>query len=174
MTKSRKLLLTVVLGLMIVILLGPRAVTAQATRSEYTGTETPTGVTNGGDWRYLPNGGVHFRGQVTTAVDVASDPRASGNTTLVSNGNLGPSLTGPIWGNIVLAVPDSEGCEGGGVWQGTWAGKMSLSQGYVYWYGVMHGVSGCVEGLKVRFESDMCVPQADCSYSGRLLDPHGE
>lgn len=175
MIKSRKLLLTVVLGLMIVFLLEPRAVTAQATRSDFTATEYPTGLTYPGDWKLLPNGGQHFRGQVIPTKEVASDPRVSGTGTLVANGNLDPTGTGPIWGTITMAVPDGPSCEGGGVWKARWTGKMSFSEGYVYWSGVMHGISGCVEGLKVKFESDKCVPQASsCSYSGTLLDPHGE
>ena len=83
-----------------------------------------------------------------------------------------PSLTDPIWGTIIIEVPEDV-CPDGGVWYGTWAGKMSLSQGYVCWYGVMNGVSGCVEGLKVRFGSELCYPVPPCLYTGMLVDPHG-
>lgn len=172
--KSKRMVLMLVLGLVLVVLLGPHSVTAQAIQSEYTATEFPTGQTYPGDWVSLPNGAQHFRGQVNTAFEQASDPLVSGNSTLVVNGNLDPTYTGPIWGTIDIEVPDNASCQGGGVWQGTWAGKMSMSQGYVYWFGVMKGVSGCVEGMMVRFESGLCEPQMPCAYSGTLLDPHGE
>jgi len=161
---------TVVLGLVIVILLGPHSVGAQTIKSDYTATEIPTGIIDAGEWVFLPNGGIHFRGQVIQTSEVASDARASGTGTLVSNGNLDSTGTGPIWGTILIEVPDCQG----GVWQGTWAGKMSMSQGYVYWSGVMQGVSGCVEGMMVKFDSELCAPQAPCNYGGTLLDPHGE
>ena len=163
-----------VLGLMVFASLASDAVKAEAKQSEYTGTETVDEIQNEGVWEPLPNGGMHFRGQEVTTIEVANDPRASGSGTLVSNGNLDPTGTGPIWGTIALTVPASEDCEGGGEWQGTWAGKMSIGEGYVYWFGVMQGVSGCVEGMMVRFESELCTPQAPCAYSGTLVDPQGE
>ena len=172
--KSKRVLLLVVIVLMIIITLGPHPVSAQAIRTVYTATEIPTGLTYPGDWKLLPNGGQHFRGQVIPTIELATDPRASGIGTLVANGNLDPTGTGPIWGTMTNVVPDSASCEGGGVWYGTWAGKMSFSQGYVYWFGVMQGVSGCVEGMMVRFESDMCVPQMPCAYTGTLVNPYGE
>ena len=172
--KIKRVLVAIVLGLIIVTMLGPKPVKAQAIITEYTATEFPTGLIYPGDWKPLPNGGQHFRGQVVSTFEAATDPRASGTGTLVANGNLNASLTGPIWGTIVIQVPDSEACHGGGVWQGTWAGKMSLSQFYVYWSGDMQGVSGCVEGMTVRFESDMCFPQSPCAYTGTLVNPYGE
>ncbi|MGC9335363.1 MAG: hypothetical protein ACP5JJ_14515 [Anaerolineae bacterium] len=170
--KRKSLLAWVVLALLIVTVLGPQPATARAVRTEFTGTETPIQLIDPGDSHVLPNGGVHIRGKVFQAAEVATDPRVSGTSMVVSNGNLDPSGTGPIWGTFVIEVPSSQDCQGGGRWEGTWAGQVSYSEYYCYWHVVTHGVSGCVEGLQASYYAD-CLSGIS-TYSGTILDPHGE
>lgn len=171
--KNKRVLVSAVLGLVIVALLGPQSSTAKAIMSEYTGIETVIGTIYPGDMQVLPTGRVLIRNKNIRAVEAADDPRVSGASTLVINDKHDESNTGPIWGTIEIAVPDSEECQGGGVWQGRWVGKLCISESYVYWHGVMKGVSGCVEGLSARFESDVCIPNEPCSYSGTILEAKG-
>jgi len=146
--------------------------------SEYTGTETVDDIPKEGVWETMPNGGKDFRGRIVTAAEyVEACPRLSGSSTLVMHGKLDPSLTGLIWGTFELVVPDSGDCQGGGVWQGTWAGKVSFSESYVFWHAVTQGVSGCVEGLMAKYDSEVYnpnTPDVPAPYSVTLLDPHDE
>jgi hypothetical protein len=168
--KTKSLFVWVVLAVLFFTMLGPQSGTAQAVRTEFTGTETPIQLIDPGDLRELPNGGVHIRGKVFEAEEIATDPRVSGISTVVSNGNLDPSGTGPIWGTFVIEVPPSEDCQGGGRWEATWAGAVSYSEYYCYWHVVTHGVSGCVEGLQASYEGECMLG----TYSGTIVDPHGE
>lgn len=168
--KSKRVFVSIGLLLIIVTLLGPQSVTAKAIRNEFTGTEIMGDGIDPGTTVFLPNGGMHIRGQIFEAFENADDPRVTGTATTVMNANLDPSLTGPFWGTYVLEVEPSADCPGGGSWHGAYAGKVSYSQFYAYYHAVLHGVSGCVEGMKVSI-------YADCyagTFSGTILDPHGE
>lgn len=171
--KYKRMLVLIFLILMMVNLRSPQNAKAKPIWTDYTAIETVTEVIYPGDSHNLSNGGVLLRGKNVQAVEAADDPRVSGISTLIMNANLDPSLTGPIWGNIIIEIPESEDCQGGGVWEGRWEGELSYSQSYVSWYGVMHGVSGCVEGVVVRFESDICIPDQPCSYHGTILESTG-
>ena len=170
MMKSKRVLVSVFLLLIIVTMLGPQSATAKAIRTKFTGTETMGDVIDPGTWLILPNGGRHLRGYVAEAAENSTDPRLTGTATVVMNANLDPSLTGPFWGTFVLNVEPFQGCTEGGSWQGAYAGKISYSQFYAYYHTVIQGVSGCVEGMKVRFDADCFAG----TYSGTILDPHGE
>ena len=163
----RRLLVWAVLILLFAVMTAPQTATARSDRTKFTGNEG-CDIQDPGDWQWLPNGGVHVRGQVGACVEETTDPRASGNSTVVANSNWAPDFTGPIWGTVVIQVPDSPDCEGGGVWKGTWNGMMT-SEG-CDWHGEAHGVSGCVEGLKASYHAD-CLAG---SYTGTILDPNGE
>ena len=168
--KNKKVLVSIILLLIIVILLGPQSVTANAIKTPFTGTETPCGTLDPGTWVDLPNGGRHLRGMISTSTMDSTDDRMSGTATVLMNANLDPSGTGPFWGSFVLEVETSEGCPGGGSWQGTYAGKISYTQFYAYYHAVIQGVSGCVEGMKASIDADVLLG----SYEGTILDPHGE
>ena len=168
--KNKKVLVSIILFLIIVILLGPQSVTANAIKTPFTGTETPCAYLDPGTWVDLPNGGRHLRGMISTSTMDSTDDRMSGTALIVMNANLDPSGTGPFWGNFTLTVNPSDGCPGGGSWQGAYAGKISYSQFYAYYHAVIQGVSGCVEGMKASIDADVLLG----TYGGTILDPHGE
>jgi len=146
--------------------------------SEYSGTETVSHIPNEGIWETMPNGAKDFRGRVVVAAEnVEGYPRLSGTSTLVMHGKLDPSLTGLIWGTFELVVPDSADCQGGGIWQGTWAGKVSFTESYVYWHAVTQGVSGCVEGLTAKYDSQVYnpnTPEIPAPYMVAIFDHHDD
>jgi len=168
--KSKRILVSIVLLLTFVTLLGPQSVTANAIQTPFTGTEIMGDVIDPGTTVFLPDGGMHIRGQIFEALENSTDPRVTGTATTIMNANLDPSLTGPFWGTYVLEVEPSTVCPGGGSWQGAYAGKVSYTQYYAYYHAVLQGVSGCVEGMKARINADCFVG----TYSGTILDPHGE
>lgn len=168
--KTKRVLVLVFLVLLIVTMLGPQSVKATAIRTEFTGNEIFGEEIDPGTWDYLPNGGMHLRGQIAVSAMNSTDPRVSGTATVVMNANLDPSLTGPFWGSFVLTVEPFPGCSEGGSWQGTYAGKVSYTQFYAYYHAVIQGMSGCVEGMKASIDADCFA----ATYKGTILDPHGE
>ena len=161
--KRKRLLMWVVLTILIAIMSAPQKATARTDRTDFTGNERCE-VQYPGNWHMLPNGGIQVRGQVGACVEETTDPRVSGNSTVVANSNWAPDMTGPVWGTVVIEVPSSTVCEGGGVWRGTWAGMMTSES--CYWHTETHGVSGCVEGLQASYLADCLVG----SYTGTILD----
>jgi len=168
--KNKRVLVLVFLALLVVTMMGPRSVTAEAIQKEFTGTEIFVEEIDPGIWDYLPNGGSHLRGQIAESAMNSTDSRVSGTATVIMNANLDANLTGPFWGSFVLTVEPFPGCSEGGSWEGTFAGKISYTQFYAYYHAVIQGVSGCVEGMKASIDEDCFAG----TYSGTLLDPHGE
>lgn len=168
--KNKKVLVSIILFLIIVILLGPQSVTANAIKTPFTGTETPCGTLDPGTWVDLPNGGRHLRGMISTSTMDSTDDRMSGTALIYMNANLDPSGTGPFWGNFTITVQPSTVCPDGGSWEGAYAGRISYSEIYGYYHAVIQGVSGCVEGMKASIDADVLLG----TYGGTILDPHGE
>ena len=128
-----------------VMALFPLSVKAKATKTYFTGTETPLKTIDPGtNWT---SGGkiYHVRGDISVYRDNCTDPRFTGNVTAVANWNLDETTgRGSVWGTQ-FSVPD----EDGGFWEGTWNGKM-YADGSMSIRGVCHGI-GLFEGLKYRY-----------------------
>ncbi len=157
METRRKAVRIAVIAL-VALLLSAAAVQAEAIMTTFTGTEGPCAPIEEGDTFVLPSGNVHLRGMAILCRDQMSDPRVTGNNTIVINGNLDPAGTGPVWGTWELQV------DGGGAWAGTWAGTKTETGFLIHAQG---DGSGIYEGLLYSVEgqaSDM---------RGRILDPHG-
>lgn len=163
----------VVLGLLVVLTMAPGSVMARASRVEFSGAEVPVELVDEGIWMLLPSGNVHVRGMTTVYKEVATDPRMSGLNTAVMNANWGPDFTGPMWGTSESVLADSADCAGGGVWRGRWTGKMNPDGSYSY-RSVGRGVSGCVKGLHFSLVAENAGDGGPTTYSGEILDPHGE
>jgi len=177
---SMKRLLVCVGSLVLVALIAlPGSAAARASRIAFEGNDVPTGPPiDWGDWNTLPSGNVHVRGMTsvyTTTMyqEPPSDWRVSGLNTVVMNANWGPDYAGPMWGTSENVLFDSEFCPGGGVWQGTWRGVQSADSSYTY-LAVAKGVSGCVEGMHLSLTAFNPGNNALTTYSGEILDPHGE
>jgi hypothetical protein len=127
-----------------VMALFPLSVKAKATKTYFTGTETPVQtIDSGTEW--MSGKIYHLRGDVSVYRDECTDPRFTGNVTAVANLNLDVTKgRGSIWGTSIT-VSDVEG----GFWEGTFAGKM-YADGSMSIRGVCHGI-GLFEGLKAKF-----------------------
>jgi hypothetical protein len=171
--KRKSLLGWIILVLLVTLTMAPGSAAARAVRVEFTGTEGPGNVVYGGIWTFLPSGNVHVRGMTTEYQELATDPRMSGLNTAVMNANWGPDFAGPMWGTNESVIPDGADCPGGGVWQGTWTGKAYADGSYSY-RAVGRGIAGCVAGLKFSLAAANPGDGSETTYSGVILDPHGE
>ena len=171
--KGKRLLVGLVLVLLAALVTVPGTAAAGASRVAFTGTEVPVAPVAEGVWIFLPSGNVHVRGMATQYLELATDPRMSGLNTSVMNANWGPDFAGPMWGTFESVLGDSTDCPGGGVWQGTWTGMMNVDGSYSY-SSVGRGVSGCVAGLHVSLTAFNPGTGQLTTYSGEILDPHGE
>jgi hypothetical protein len=161
----------------------------QAVVTEYTTTEIELGLLQPGTvecpggqptglWPIGPpcsaGSRFHIRGAVFAYIVNASDPRVSGKRFVVVNGNFdgwtifGPG-SGPMWGTTRLEVA------GGGVWEGTWTGKRTVTGDnfFVSIRGEAHGTGGSVEGLKLDSKSAFGLTSPPVS-TGRIIQPAGK
>ena len=172
--KRKSLLVWAVLILLVSLAMAPGSAAARAIRVGFTGMEVPLGPPlEPGVWVVLRNGNVHVRGMVSQSQEYASDPLMSGVITVVMNANWGPDYAGPMWGTNESVLGDSAGCPGGGLWKGTWTGTMNSDESYSY-RGVGQGISGCVEGLHYSLIAVNPGTGEATTYTGEILDPHGE
>ncbi|HVF24387.1 MAG TPA: hypothetical protein VNA23_00775 [Anaerolineales bacterium] len=165
--KHTKLLSMLVFAL-IVVLLNPSPAVAKAQRTPFTGTSNLGETLHPGEWTFLPSGNVLARGIIETYNDVATDPRVTGQETIVSNGNFRPApsselgLAGHLWGTFYI---ENEG----GAWDGTFTSE--ITEGGEYFYrGVAHG-SGGYEGLTGHWEAYRNGHSGPFVLSGWILEP---
>ena len=171
--KRKRVLAWVGLVALVALVLAPGSAAARATRIGFSGYEVPTGPPDYGEWIELPSGNVHVRGMTTVYEEVATDPRMSGLNTSTMNANWGPDFSGPMFGKAESVLAASAECPGGGVRRATWTGMMNAGGSYTY-SAAGKGVSGCVAGL--RFWLTAFNPGGDAltTYTGEILEPHGE
>jgi len=133
---------------------------AQATVTEFTGTEGPCAVVYPGTWTY-PDGNIHIRGLILSCTETSDTPLYGGQNTIFLDANLRADSeafflggVGPIWGTWQM-----------GDWAGTWEGK-AVGDGAVYHAdGSGTGPHG---RIKLRLIGD------HGALSGRILDPQGD
>lgn len=172
--KRKNVLAWVGLVVLVALVLVPASAAATATRVGFSGVEMPLGPpVDYGDWIELPSGNIHVRGMTSQYQEVATDPRMSGLNTSVMNANWGRDFAGPMWGTSESVLSDSGDCPGGGVWQGNWTGMMSVDGSYTY-SAVGKGISGCVAGLRFSLTAFNPGGEAPTTYTGEILNPHGE
>jgi hypothetical protein len=172
--KRKSLSAWVGLVVLVALVLVPGSAAARASRVEFSAIEVPTGPpVDHGDWTELPSGNIHVRGMASVYQEVATDPRISGLNTVVMNANWGPDFAGPMWGTSENVLADSADCPGGGIWQGNWTGMMNADGSYSY-HAVLQGVSGCVAGLHASLIAFNPGGEALTTFTGEILDPHGE
>src|SRR5687767_8158451 len=76
---------------LVAVLLSVSPALAGSQRTTFTGTSNFGETLNAGEWTFLPSGNVRARGIVETYHDVNTDPRVTGEETIVSNGNFRPA-----------------------------------------------------------------------------------
>jgi hypothetical protein len=148
---------TVSVLLALVAAAGAVPAAAGATRTTATGTETCR-PQSPGTTTVLPGGRVLVRDAGNVCQETSADPRLSGTNTTTFNANLGADGTGPMWGTFSLATA------GGGLWVGTWHGRLT-SAGPVY-RAVGRG-EGAHAGLLVFVEAE------GERWTATILDPTG-
>ena len=153
---------------LVAVLLSASPAMARAQRTTFTGTSSFGETINPGAWTYLPSGSVQARGIVESYNDVATDPRVSGQETIVSNGNFKPApsselgLAGHLWGTFHIVNE-------GGTWDGTFTSE--ITEGGEYFYrGVAHG-SGGYEGLVGHWEAYRNGHSGQFTLNGWILEP---
>ena len=141
---------------------------AGATRTEFTGHETPDPEDPGFPGEiFLADGNIHIRGMVTVYNMTTSDPRVGGRDEVTINVNFdGSTFSGRMWGTFRLSNPD-------GYWFGTWTGVRELN-GFAYIRGTADG-HGDYEGMRIfldiqRLSPDPAFPE---DISGYVLEPGG-
>ena len=153
---------------LVAVLLHPSAAMASAQRTTFTGTSNFGETLNAGEWTYLPSDNVLARGIVEVYHDFNTDPRVTGDETIVSNGNFRPApsselgLAGYLWGTFHI---ENEG----GVWDGTFTSEITAGGEYFY-RGVAHG-SGGYEGLVGHWEAYRNGHSGPFTLSGWILEP---
>ena len=145
--KSKIFVLGCVLAGLIVALVLPMNVAATGNVLVCTGEEYRIAFIDPGTWTYMDDR-IKVRGMMMQYEEVASCGQASGVNTVVMNANWDANMTGPIWG-----TSHSETLyNGGGVWEGSWAGKVNPDGSSAYRATVL-GVSGSVKGLVMQVQA---------------------
>ena len=139
--KTRKFSLVVLMALTLVLLFGVGAANA-ADKTVFPCNEELIETLDPGTWTY-PGGNIHIRGMVQLFRETSPDPRNIGNNTVVVNANWNSEFHGPMWGTF-SSVTDE-----GGLWEGTWAGRLT-EKGPVYnatgkGYGIYAGMKMWVD-----------------------------
>jgi hypothetical protein len=165
--KHHKYLFRLVLALVAVLLTASPAI-AGAQRTTFTGSSNFAETLDAGDWTFLPSGNVLARGIVERYDDAGTDPRITGEETIVSNGNFRPApssplgLAGQLWGTFHI---ENEG----GSWDGTFTSE--ITEGGEYFYrGVAQG-SGGYEGLTGSWEAYRNGHSGPFTLYGWILEP---
>ena len=160
--------LSMLVFVLLTVLFNPSTAMASAQRTTFAGTANFVETLNAGEWTYLPSGNVLARGIVEVYQDVNSDPRLTGEETIVSNGNFRPApsselgLAGYLWGTFHI---ENEG----GTWNGTFTSE--ITEGGEYFYrGVARG-SGGYEGLQGHFGAYRNGHSGPFTITGWILEP---
>ena len=160
--------LSMLVFVLVAVLLNPSPAMAKAQRTPFTGTSSFGETIHAGEWTFLPSGNVQARGVVERYNDVATDPRATGEETIVSNGNFRPApsseigLAGHLWGTFHIVNE-------GGTWDGTFTSEITEDGEYFY-RGVARG-SGGYEGLIGHWEAYRNGHSGPFALSGWILEP---
>jgi len=138
------------------------SVSAKTTKTYYTGSEVWVETLYDGEW-WFSDGIVRGRGSVDRYTDTTTDPRRSGETTVVLNIQFNTKTgTATLWGTFtVVSVVD------GGYWEGAWTGTRH-ADGSVSVRSEGHG-RGLFEGLKFK-ETIEFISEGNGAISGYILE----
>jgi hypothetical protein len=160
--------LSMLVFVLVAVLAFPSPAMAGAQRTTFTGTASFGESINPGEWTFLPDGSGHARGIVEVYHDVNTDPRVSGDETVVYNFNFRPAPLSPI-GLAGRIEGTSHIVNDGGRWDGTWTAEMT-DQGEYFARGVAQG-SGGYEGMIGHWNVYSSTPTGPFTLSGWILEP---
>ena len=141
---AKRMSIYLIIALLLALLAVPSLASAKATVKHCLGVEIFDDVISVGDWTF-PDGNIHVRGRTSRYLEQMDCEETSGTNIVTMNANWDANYAGPIWGTSLLTTPYALG----GVWSTTWHGK-TFPDGTFYYKAVGRGVSGSVEGLKIR------------------------
>ncbi len=136
---------------------------------------TPTGPCT-------PGSRVHIRGVDFLYFVLTDDPRMTGLEEATTNCNfdgwvegVGPG-SGQMWGTIRLEVIGSSGAPTGEVWEGTWTGTRTVTDGVMQSVSkfVAHGTGGDIEGLQAKWTVVLNPTTGEEECEGGILAPGGK
>jgi hypothetical protein len=149
---------------------------AKATKIPFAGAWTKAEVAPGPErgW-WTPGGRYQARGWWLGTELQTGDSRVDGEWEFLFDDHFDETGTGP-WNGTFRGEVDC-----GGVWEGTFTGECYGGFGFLggISYNRGHG-SGCVEGMKIRFEMENVVTfpggvrTEHRTVEGYILDPHGQ
>ncbi len=149
----------------LLLMTGTGTAEAQATRVEFSGTQTCVSTSAG--QVMFPDGNIHVRGETSTCATVTT--LAVSTDYVVSNLNLDANGSGPIWGTVRGEIGGVVVFEG--AWRGTFTGPFGPDATWTV-VSVAHG-RGPLEGTQI-FVSSECHPApggSACDVSGYMLVP---
>ncbi len=158
--KTQKRLILTIVTVLGVLLVSAAPIAAQASITEFTGTEVCNidNPINPGILTF-PDGNLHVRGLVFLCRDESSDPRGTGYNTIVMNANVDANGLGPIWGTFHFETDE------GGVWEGTWEAMVKTNSSQHHATGTGQGI---YEGMTLWADIENGITQT------RILDPYGD
>jgi hypothetical protein len=162
---GRKTLILFVMVLIVSMALAPGTAAAQATVTDFTGTEILVDLLHPGDISISPGGAWKGRGRVWKLYHDTTDPRMTGTVIVTSNMNSNPFDEGPAWGTMKVAPEEYDG-----TWEATWhspPGRPDIITA------IGHG-TGEFEGMTAWWTFTYEENNPNGSISGRILDPNSE
>lgn len=164
--------LAIVLFVLALLFLAVYPVTARATKTYFTATETWVEDLSPGKESFPGGDRYHVRGAVSRFAFEASDPRLGNAEDLViinANFRFVPEpvfVTGKMWGKFRITNE-------GGYWEGSWTGERD-ENGYSYFNYVGSGGGG-YQGLKLRMRGERLNPDPTVpeSFWGYIIEPGG-
>ena len=160
--------LSLLLSVLVAVLLAVSPAMASAQRTTFIGTSNFGESINPGEWTFLPDGSGYARGIVEVYHDVNTDPRVTGDETVVYNFNFRPAPSSPI-GLAGRIQGTFHVVNDGGRWDGTWTAEMT-DEGEYFARGVAKG-SGGYEGLIGHWDVYSSTPTGPFELSGWILEP---
>jgi len=119
------------------------------------------------------------RGRTALFMDITSDPRTTGLSTVQVLANFDASFSGPASGSFSLTVGEWSALgfvpeAGAGAWEGRWHGSFSADGSFAY-EASGRGSGGSVDGLQVRIDAHFTPsnPPQPVQLSGYVFDPQG-
>lgn len=103
------------------------------------------------------------RGRLAQFRDESLDPRLTGDDYVTANANLDTAGLGPIWGTFRLVL------DAGGVWEGSWAGKITPTGAKIQ--ATAHGSGGTVDGLTSKWTLSSTANPLVSEFTVRFVGP---
>jgi hypothetical protein len=108
--------------------------------------------------------------------DIVAGPAElfGGTSAATLNYNLGPDLTGPVWGAFTWTVKSKFLGDPGETWEGVWFGQADLKTFVITFTVIGHGYGVRLDGLEFEIHAmfpGLPVPLGSGPFTGRVVGP---